>query len=61
MSAPDEAAPSTSATGAASATTAGTASKTGAALLGLAWLAFGYFGIHTAFIDDEVQEAAPVF
>ncbi len=26
-----------------------------------AWLAFGYFAIHTAFIDDEVSEAAPVF
>jgi hypothetical protein len=31
------------------------------ALAGLAWLAFGYFGIHTAFIDDEVTEAGPVF
>lgn len=31
------------------------------ALAGLAWLAFGYFGIHTAFIDDEVSEAGPVF
>jgi hypothetical protein len=31
------------------------------ALAGLAWLAFGYFGIHTAFIDDEVAEAGPVF
>jgi len=27
----------------------------------LAWLAFGFFGIHTLFIDDEVNEAAPVF
>ncbi|MDH3753160.1 MAG: DM13 domain-containing protein [Acidimicrobiia bacterium] len=26
-----------------------------------AWLAFGYFGIHTLFIDDEANEAAPVF
>lgn len=31
------------------------------ALAGIAWLAFGYFGIHTAFIDDEVSEAGPVF
>lgn len=31
------------------------------AVAGLAWLAFGYFGIHTAFIDDEVDEAGPVF
>lgn len=27
----------------------------------LAWLAFGFFGIHTAFFDDEVNEAGPVF
>ena len=27
----------------------------------LAWLAFGYFGIQAAFIDDEVDEAGPVF
>lgn len=27
----------------------------------LAYLAFGVFGIHTAFIDDEVSEAGPVF
>jgi len=26
-----------------------------------AWLAFGFFGIHTAFIDDKVDEAGPVF
>jgi hypothetical protein len=32
-----------------------------ALLAGLAWLAFGYFGIHTAFIDERVDEAAPVF
>lgn len=25
----------------------------------LAWLAFGYFGIHRLFIDDVVDEAAP--
>lgn len=31
------------------------------ALAGLAWLAFGFFGIHTAFIDDKVDEAGPVF
>ena len=29
--------------------------------VGLAWLAFGYFGIHTAFFDREVTEAGPVF
>ena len=28
---------------------------------GLAWLAFGFFGIQAAFIDDEVDEAGPVF
>ena len=28
---------------------------------GLAWLAFGYFGVHTLFIDDKVDEAGPVF
>lgn len=28
---------------------------------GLAWLAFGYFGIQAAFIDNEVDEAGPVF
>ena len=28
---------------------------------GLAWLAFGFFGIHTLFIDDKVDEAGPVF
>ncbi len=27
----------------------------------LAWLAFGFFGIHTAFIDSEVDQAGPVF
>lgn len=32
-----------------------------AAIVGVAWLAFGYFGIHTLFIDDEVNEAGPVF
>jgi hypothetical protein len=34
------------------------------ALVGLgvaAWLAFGVFGVHTLFIDDEVDEAGPVF
>lgn len=30
-------------------------------LAGLAWLAFGYFGVHTLFVDDVVSEAAPVF
>ncbi len=34
----------------------------GVAGLGLvAFLAFGVFGIHTAFIDNEVSEAGPVF
>lgn len=32
-----------------------------AALALLSWLAFGYFGIHTAFIDDVVDEDGPVF
>ena len=27
----------------------------------LAWLLFGFFGFQTLFIDDEVNEAAPVF
>lgn len=31
------------------------------AAIGIAWLAFGYFGIQAAFIDDEVSEAGPVF
>lgn len=30
-----------------------------AAIALLAWLAFGFFGIHTAFLDDEVSEANP--
>lgn len=34
---------------------------TAAATAGLAWLAFGYFGVHTLFIDDKVNEAGPVF
>lgn len=33
----------------------------GVVLAGLAWLAFGFFGVHTAFIDEEVSEAAPTF
>ena len=34
----------------------------GLAVVGvLSWLAFGYFGIHTAFIDDVVDEEGPVF
>ncbi|HSL57591.1 MAG TPA: hypothetical protein VK866_07105, partial [Acidimicrobiales bacterium] len=28
---------------------------------GSAWLAFGFFGVHTLFVDDVVSEAAPVF
>jgi hypothetical protein len=32
------------------------------ALIGLlSWVAFGFFGIHTAFIDDVVDEDGPVF
>jgi hypothetical protein len=27
----------------------------------LAWLAFGYFGVHLLFVDDKVNEAAPTF
>ena len=30
-------------------------------LAGLAWLAFGFFGVHTLFVDDVVDEAGPVF
>lgn len=26
-----------------------------------AWLAFGFFGVHTLFIDERVDEAAPTF
>jgi hypothetical protein len=36
----------------------------GIGVLGLAvvaWLAFGFFGIQSAFLDDEVDEAGPVF
>lgn len=38
---------------------AGPAAVVGAAVL--AFLAFGVFGIHTLFIDDEVNEDVPVF
>ena len=34
---------------------------TAVALAGVAYLAFGVFGVHTLFIDDEVAEAGPVF
>jgi len=30
-------------------------------IAGLAWLAFGFFGVHTLFFDDEVSEALPTF
>jgi hypothetical protein len=30
-------------------------------LAGLAWLAFGFFGVHLLFVDDEVSEPPPVF
>lgn len=33
----------------------------GLVLAGLAWVMFGYFGVHTLFVDDVVSEAAPVF
>lgn len=33
----------------------------GVVVAAVAWLAFGYFGIHTLFFDDEVNEATPVF
>ena len=32
-----------------------------ALLAGLAWLAFGFFGVHLLFVDEEVSEAPPVF
>ncbi|MGH1488952.1 MAG: DM13 domain-containing protein [Acidimicrobiales bacterium] len=32
-----------------------------AVLAGVAWLAFGFFGIQSAFIDNEVNEAGPAF
>lgn len=32
-----------------------------ALVAGLAWLAFGFFGVHTLFVDDVVDEAGPVF
>lgn len=32
-----------------------------AVLAVLAWLAFGFFGIQAAFLDDEVSESGPVF
>ena len=33
----------------------------GLVVAGLAWVAFGYFGVHTLFVDDVVSEAAPLF
>ncbi len=30
-------------------------------LAGLAWVAFGFFGVHTLFFDKTVDEAGPVF
>jgi hypothetical protein len=30
-------------------------------LVGIGYLAFGVFGVHTLFIDDKVDEAGPVF
>ena len=37
------------------------AGASGLVVAGLAWVAFGYFGVHTLFVDDVVSEAAPVF
>lgn len=37
------------------------AATVGLVVAGLAWVAFGYFGVHTLFVDDVVSEAAPVF
>ncbi|MEQ8718994.1 MAG: DM13 domain-containing protein [Acidimicrobiales bacterium] len=34
---------------------------TAVVIAGLAWLAFGYFGVHTLFIDNKVDEDGPVF
>ena len=34
---------------------------TAVVLVGVGFLAFGVFGVHTLFIDDKVDEAAPVF
>jgi hypothetical protein len=34
---------------------------TAVVLAGVAFLAFGVFGVHTLFIDDKVDEAGPVF
>ncbi len=30
-------------------------------LCGLAWLAFGFFGVHLLLVDDKIAEAPPVF
>lgn len=30
-------------------------------VIALAWVAFGYFGVHKLWVDDKVNEAAPVF
>ncbi|HUF99945.1 MAG TPA: DM13 domain-containing protein [Ilumatobacter sp.] len=32
-----------------------------AVFAGIAWVAFGYFGVHLLFIDNEVAEGPPVF
>ena len=34
---------------------------TAVVLVGVGFLAFGVFGVHTLFIDDRVDEAGPVF
>ncbi len=39
----------------------GVATGTVALIVGLAWLAFGFFGVHTLFVDDVVDEAGPIF
>jgi hypothetical protein len=38
-----------------------TAAAALALLGGLAWLAFGFFAVHTLFVDEHVSEAAPAF
>jgi hypothetical protein len=34
---------------------------TAVVIAGVAYLAFGIFGVHTLFIDDKVDDAGPVF
>lgn len=39
----------------------GVGAGTAVVIAGLAWLAFGFFGVQTLFIDDVVDEAGPAF